>query len=120
MSKRRHKPLRQVSDLSRLVVPVGASLTVILCVVGFIHFTQIALYQQAHFAPGAEHPDDGFAVACLFLGMAALAALLLSLRDPPPMRWRRLRHSPIVRSAKRRSAKGSPKRVRHSGTIVGR
>lgn len=99
MPKLRRRPPRQASDLSRLVVPVGAGLAFVLCVFGFVHFTQIALYNQAHFAPGAEHPDDGYAVAFLFIGMGALAAVLLSLREPPPMRWRRVRQREPRRNA---------------------
>ena len=117
MPKSRRRPPRQVSDLSRLVVPVGAGLALVACVFGFVHFTQTALYAQAHFAPGAEHPDDGYAVGLLFLGMAALATLLLSLREPPPMRWRRARSAPPRRNGSSVRARGRAKRARR-GTIL--
>ena len=88
MLKSRRKPPRVVS-LPGLVVPVGLSLILALSVVGFVHFTQITLEKQAHFAPEYAHPWDGYAALCLFLAMAATALLLLNKRDPPPMRWRR-------------------------------
>jgi len=116
MPKPRRPPPRRLSDLPRLVVPVGAGVTLLLSAWGFVHFTRITLYKQAHFAPGMEHPDDGYAAGCLFLGMAALALLLLSLRDPPPMRWRRPRRSDVRRIARRKRAKPAPP----SGTIKGR
>ena len=112
MPKPRRRPPRQLSDLSRLVVPVGAGLTLLVCTWGFVHFTAIALYKQAHFAPGAEHPDDGYAAFSLFLGMIALAALLLSLREPPPMRWRK-----PARTLGERRPKPRRKPRRRSGTI---
>jgi hypothetical protein len=114
MPKPRRRPPRRLSDLSRLVVPLGAGLALLLSLWGFVHFTRIALYKQAHFAPDSVHPDDGYAAFCLFLGMAALAFLLLSLRDPPPMRWRRRR-----RIQRPERAKAKPKRARRSGTIEG-
>lgn len=114
MPKPRRRPPRRLSDLPRLVVPVGAGLALALCVWGFVYFTRIALYKQAHFAPDSVHPDDGYAAFFLFLGMAALAFLLLSLRDPPPMRWQRPRR---IRGRKGFGAK--PKRARRSGTIGG-
>ena len=115
MPKPRRRPPRQLSDLSRLIVPVGAGLIFAVCLWVFIHFTQTALYKQAHFAPGTEHPDDGYAAFALFLGMIALAALLLGLREPPPMRWRKPQRIPMERQAK-------PGRnpARRSGTITGR
>lgn len=116
MTKPRRRPARRLSDLPRLVVPVGAGVTLLLSAWGFVHFTRIALYKQAHFAPDSVHPDDGYAAFCLFLGMAALAFLLLSLRDPPPMRWRRPRRSPVQRIARQKRAKPA----RRSGTIKGR
>lgn len=116
MTKPRRRPPRRLSDLSRLVVPVGAGLTLLLSVWGFVHFTRIALYKQAHFAPDSVHPDDGYAAFCLFLGMGALAFLLLSLRDPPPMRWRRPRG--IRGRIPRLDRAGTkPKRAGRSGTI---
>ncbi len=116
MPKPRRRPPRRLSDLPRLVVPVGAGVTLLLSAWGFVHFTRIALYKQAHFAPDSVHPDDGYAAVCLFLGMTALAFLLLSLRDPPPMRWRRPRRGAVRRIARRKRAKpASP-----SGTIVSR
>ena len=111
--KPRRRPPRRLSDLPRLVVPAGAGLALALCVWGFVHFTRIALYKQAHFAPDSVHPDDGYAAGCLFLGMTALAFLLLSLRDPPPMRWRKPRRGTRRRIAHRKPAKPA----RRSGTI---
>ncbi len=83
-------------------------------IVCFIHFTQITLYQQAHFAPDSAHPWDGYAAVSLFLALVSLAGLLLSLRDPAPMRWRRSRvsrrlPSAIPRRAKRRQGSGTIK-----------
>ena len=116
MPKPRCRPPRRLSDLSRLVVPAGAGLVLALSVWGFIHFTRIALFKQAHFAPDSVHPDDGYAAGCLFLGMTALAFLLLSLRDPPPMHWRKPR-----RSSRRRIKRGrGAKPARRSGTITPR
>ncbi len=116
MPKPRRRPPRQLSDLPRLVVPVGAGVTLLLSAWGFVHFTQITLYKQAHFAPGMEHPDDGYAAAFLFLGMAALAFLLLSLREPPSMRWRRPRRRTARRITRPKRVKPAPR----SGTITGR
>ena len=107
MPKSRHKPPRTLS-LPRLVVPVGLSLILGLSCIGFVHFTQITLEKQAHFAPDSAHPWDGYAALCLFLAMAAIALLLLNKRDPPPMRWRRGRVSnPPPRRAKRRQGSGT-------------
>ena len=92
MPKSRRKPPRVVS-LPHLVVPVGLGLILALSAVGFVHFTQITLEKQAHFAPEFAHPWDGYAALCLFSAMAAIALLLLNKRDPPPMRWRRGRVS---------------------------
>lgn len=107
MPKSRRKPPRVVS-LPRLLVPVGLSAVLAGSVAGFVYFTKITLYQQAHFAPDSAHPWDGFAALCLFSAMAATALLLLSKRDPPPMRWRRRRASAQFlgrrRQAKRRRA----------------
>ncbi len=116
MPKPRRRPPRRLSDLPRLVVPGGAGLALALCVWGFVHFTRIALFKQAHFAPDSIHPDDGYAAGCLFLGMTALAFLLLSLRDPPPMHWRKPRRNSRPRIAPRKPAKPA----RRSGTITPR
>ncbi len=113
MTKLRRRPPRRWSDLPRLVVPLGAGLTLLVCLAGFVHFTQIALFKEAHFAPESAHPADGYAVGCLFVGMAALAAFLLGLREPRPMRWRRVKR---ISGAKR--GRGRPKRRRRSGTIA--
>lgn len=119
MPKSRRRPPRSLIDFSRLVVPVGAGLTLAGCVWGFVHFTNTALYKQAHFAPGMEHPDDGYAAFLLFLGMLSLAALLLSLREPPPMRWRKPAQ---ISHSFRRQRRGKPGRHlgRRSGTILRR
>ena len=107
LAKSRHKPPR-VLLLPRLIVPGGMGLVLALSVVCFIHFTQITLYQQAHFAPDSAHPWDGYAALSLFCGMVSLAGLLLSLRDPAPMRWRRSRVSKrMPRQAKRRQGSGT-------------
>jgi hypothetical protein len=116
MPKPRRRPARRLSDFSRLVVPLGAGLALVLSAWGFVCFTRIALDKQAHFAPDAAHPWDGYAAFCLFLGMTALALLLLSLRDPPPMRWRRPRHRPFRQNTRRKWAK----QRRRSGTILPR
>ena len=110
MPKPRRRPPR-LEHLPRLVVPVTLGLALALCAWGFVHFSLIALYQQAHFAPDSVHPWDAYAVACLFIGMVALAGILLSLREPAPMRWRRLRR-PRPGFKPRRV-----KRRRRSGTI---
>lgn len=112
MPKLRNRPPRRLFDLSRFVVPVGLGLALVVCAVSFVRYSLIALYQQAHFAPDSVHPYDGYAVGCLFGGMLALAGILLSLREPPPMRWRKVRR--IRRAFGRR--KGA-KRARRSGTI---
>ena len=107
MPKFRHKPPRVVS-LPHLLVPVGLSLVLALSAVGFVHFTQITLYKQAHFAPDSAHPWDGYAAFCLFAAMAAVAGLLLNKRDPAPMRWRRGRvPAQIKRGTKRRRSSGT-------------
>ena len=111
--KLRRKPPRRLSDLSAWIVPGGLGLLFAVLTAGFVHFTRIALYKQAYFAAGAEHPDDWLAGLCLLLGMIALAGIFLSLREPPPMRWRRRRRS-------NRGLKHHPKRPkprRRSGTI---
>ncbi len=93
------------------LVPISAfGLGLALCLAGFVHFTAVALYKQAHFAPEAMHPDDGYAAGCLFLGMALGAGLLLALREPPPMRWRRVRGTfhPGARAKARRSGTITP------------
>jgi hypothetical protein len=114
LAKFRHKPPRILLS-PRLLVPGGKGLILTLSVCGFIHFTQITLYKQAHFAPDSAHPWDGYAALSLFAGMASLAGLLLSLRDPAPMRWRRGKLSrgiPAPRRLPRRA-----KRRQGSGTI---
>ena len=113
-AKFRHK-LPRVLLSPRLLVPGGTGLVLALSVAGFVHFTQITLYQQAHFAPDSVHPWDGYAALSLFFGMAALAGLLLSLRDPAPMRWRRSRVAKRVPISKR--ALGRAKRRQGSGTM---
>jgi len=107
MPKSRRKPPRVVS-LPQLVVPIGLGLILALSIIGFVHFTQITLDKEAHFAPEYAHPWDGYAALCLFLGMAATAGLLLNKRDPPPMRWRRGR---VLIQAKKRAKR------RRAGTI---
>ena len=107
MPKSRRKPPRVVS-LPRLVVPVGLGLILALSAIGFVFYTKITLYKQAHFAPEYAHPWDGYAALCLFLGMAATAGLVLNKRDPPPMRWRRGR---VLIQAKKRAKR------RRAGTI---
>ena len=110
MPKPRRKPPRLLL-LPRLLVPGGMGLVLALSVLCFIHFTQVTLYQQAHFAPDSVHPWDGYAAFSLFCGMVSLAGLLLSLRDPAPMRWRRSisRRLPSARRAKRRQGSGTIK-----------
>ena len=106
-AKFRHK-LPRVLLSPRLLVPGGMGLVLALSVACFLHFTQITLYQQAHFAPDSVHPWDGYAAFSLFCGMVSLAGLLLSLRDPAPMRWRRSRVSKTApRRAKRRQGSGT-------------
>lgn len=111
--KLRRKPPRRLSDLSVWLVPGGLGLLCLLLTAGFVHFTRVALYKQAYFAAGSEHPDDWLAGLCLLLGLIALAGIFLSLREPPPMRWRRRRRikHPMKHDSKR------PKPRRRSGTI---
>ncbi|MGI4790523.1 MAG: hypothetical protein ACRYFS_16930 [Janthinobacterium lividum] len=110
MPKPRHKPPLALS-LPRLLVPVSLGIVLALSILGFVHFTQITLYQQKHFAPDSAHPWDGYAAACLFLIMVSLAGLLLNKRDPAPMRWRRTRVSKRIRTrAKPRPGSGTIKR----------
>lgn len=110
MPKPRRKPPR-VLLLPRLVVPVGLSGLLALSAAGFVHFTQITLYQQAHFAPEDAHPWDSYAGGCLFLGLIASAGLLLNTRDPAPTQWRKVRRTrfsgPARRGAKGRAASGT-------------
>ena len=104
MPKSRRKPPRVLS-LPRLTVSLGLGVILGLGVLGFVHFTQITLDKQAHFAPELAHPWDGYAAGCLFLAMAATALLLLNKRDPPSMHWRRGRRMrPRKTRAKRRRA----------------
>ena len=110
MMKSRRKPPRILS-LPRLVVSLGLGAALALSIVGFVHFTQITLEKQAHFAPEFAHPWDGYAALCLFLAMAATALLLLNKRDPPPMRWRRGQISAQFRKPQRRAKR------RRAGTI---
>ena len=111
MPKPRRRPPR-LHSLPRLLVPLALGLVVALCAWGFVHFSLIALFQQAHFAPDSVHPWDGYAVGCLFLGMVALGGILLSLRVTTPTRWRRARRGARSRTGRRRA-----KRARRSGTI---
>ena len=83
---------------------------------GFVHFTQITLYQQAHFAPDSVHPWDGYAASALFMALVSGAGLLLSLRDPAPMRWRRGRAVKRAAGQARGQQRAQAKR-RRSGTI---
>jgi len=113
MPKRRRRSPRRPADFSHWVAPGGLGFALLALAGGFVHFTQIALYKQAYFAPGSEHPDDWFAALCLVLGLIALAGIFLSLREPPPMRWRRRRRTAGGRIPPRRR----PKPRRRSGTI---
>jgi len=116
---KRRRPARPGgwAHIAAPLLPLAAfGLGLAVCLAGFVHFTAVALYKQAHFAPEAMHPDDGYAAGCLFLGMALGAGLLLALREPPPMRWRRVhaRH----RAGARPKARGrSARRSGTSGTI---
>ena len=108
--KSRRKPPRTLS-LPRLAVPFGLGAALALSIAGFVFYTKITLYQQAHFAPESAHPWDGYAAFCLFCAMAATALLLLNKRDAPAMRWRRSisRRLPsaVPRRAKRRQGSGT-------------
>lgn len=114
MPKSRRKPPRFLS-LPRLLVPAVSGLVLALGGFGFVRFTQITLEKQKYFAPDSAHPWDGYAAGCLFLAMAAGACLLLSLRDPAPMRWRRGRGRSRARTVSR--FKRQAKRGLGSGTI---
>lgn len=102
----------------RLVVPLGLGAALALSIAGFIYFTKITLEIQAHFAPEAAHPWDGYAALSLFCGLVSGAGLLLSLHGPPPMRWRRSR-TPRSLSSRRLSSTASrqAKRRQGSGTM---
>lgn len=107
MPKSRRK-LPRVISLPQLVVPLGLGLILALSAAGFVFYTKITLYQEAHFAPEFAHPWDGYAALCLFLAMAATAGLLLNKRDPAPMRWRRRQAQNLPRTrAKRRRRSGT-------------
>ncbi len=108
--KRRRRPRRSL-PLARFLVPGGAGLVLALCGTGFVYWTRVTLFKQAHFAPDSAHPYDFYATGCLMAGMLALATLLLSLREPPPMRWRRPRRASRSRALLPRTPR--PK----SGTI---
>ncbi len=105
--KHRRRP-RWPLPLARFLVPGGAGLVLALCGAGFVYWTRVTLVKQANFAPDSAHPYDFYATGCLLAGMLALATLLLSLREPPPMRWRRPRR--VCRSRARN-------RAQKSGTI---
>ena len=108
--KRRRRPRRSLS-LARLAVPGGAGMALALFGAGFVYWTRVTLYKQRYFAPDSAHPYDFYATGCLLAGMLALATLLLSLREPAPMRWRRPRRAA-------RSRPGLPRAPRpKSGTI---
>lgn len=114
--KSRRKPPRVPLLLSlllspRLVVSLGLGAALALSIVGFVCYTRITLEKQAHFAPEAAHPWDGYAALCLFFAMVATALLLLNKRDPPPMRWRRGRVSTQLRKRQRQAKR------RRAGTI---
>lgn len=108
-AKRRRPPPR-LNGVAHLVPILAFGLGLAVCLAGFVHFTAVALYKQAHFAPEAMHPDDGYAAGCLFLGMALGAGLLLALREPPPMRWRHVRST-------RRAGVGPKARGRNARTV---
>lgn len=112
-AKFRHKPPRILLP-PRLLVPGSMGLVLALSAAGFIYFTNITLYKQAHFAPEAAHPWDGYAALSLLCGLVSGAGLLLSLRDPAPMRWRRSR---VSRSLFSRTLPRRAKRRQGSGTI---
>ncbi len=114
-AKFRHKPPRVLLS-PRFLVPGGFGLMLALSAYGFVYFTRITLYKQAHFAPDSAHPWDGYAALSLFAGMAALGGLLLSLRDPAPMRWRRGRAVKRAAGQARGQQRAQAKR-RRSGTI---
>ena len=119
-TKPRRKPPRRIADLSVWIVPGGLGLFFVLLTAGFIHFTRTTLYKQANFAAGAEHPDDWVASLCLLLGLIALAGIFLSLREAPPMRWRRRRTGAGAKHALRHTFRHNlrrPKPRRRSGTI---
>ncbi len=116
-AKLRRKPPRRLSDLSVWLVPGGLGLSFLLLTAGFVHFTRVALYKQANFAAGSEHPDDWLAGLCLLLGLIALAGIFLSLREPPPMRWRRRRRRGRDLRYPFRHSSRRPKPRRRSGTI---
>ena len=111
--KSRRKPPR-VLFLPRLAVTAGLGFVLALSSAGFVFYTKITLEKQAYFAPESAHPWDGYAAFSLFFCMVSGAGLLLSLRDPAPMRWRRGRASKQM--AEQGKAKGKAKR-RRSGTI---
>ena len=118
--KPRRKPPRRIADLSVWIVPGSLGFFFVLLTAGFVHFTRITLYKQAYFAAGAEHPDDWVASLCLFLGLIALAGIFLSLREVPPMRWRRRRTGAGTQYTFRHSFRHNfrrPKPRRRSGTI---
>ena len=105
LPKRRRRPRRSLS-LTRLAVPGGAGLALVLFGAGFVYWTRVTLFQQAHFAPDSAHPYDWYATGCLLAGMLAGATLLLSLREPPPMRWRRPRRASRSRARNRGQKSG--------------
>ena len=107
LSPKRRRRVRRAPTLARLAVPGGAGLALALFGAGFVYWTRITLFQQAHFAPDSAHPYDWYATGCLLAGMLAGATLLLSLREPPPMRWRRPRRATRSRARNRRLKSGT-------------
>jgi len=90
----------------RLSLSLILGLILIGCTIGFVHFTQIALYKQAHFAPDSVHPYDAYAVSCLFLGMIALGIMLMRVPEPPRRLGRKALRIPRPKAAKPRRRSG--------------
>ncbi len=97
--------------ISRGIFVALCTLGLLVLLSGFITWTRTALDIQAHAPPGAEHPYDFYAEACLGGVLLLLAVLFLS--RPTPRRWRKAAPA-SGQNAQRTGAKGA-KRRRGSG-----
>ena len=112
MAKRRRA--RRLPALPRLLLNLGLGALVAASLFGFWRLTLLTLYKQKHFAPGAEHPWDWYADACLALALVALAVLVLNRDEPRPAPTRRVASARAWQNARARG-RGPSKRAGRSG-----